>query len=100
MQFNEPNKKYTNPFIKYCGFVIEKSDSEKYPDLVKLVKTPKSAVGMGGKQYLNETFAVKAIDVFIAEDTINRGNSIAKKEVVEIGLDPEESDSDESDDYQ
>lgn len=91
MQFKEPTKKYPNPFIKYNGFVIEKVQSDKYPELVNIIKAPKPAIHMFGKKYIAIDYAIKAVDVYNAERIIVNGKDTAYEEMADIGLDPDET---------
>lgn len=91
MEFNQPNDKYPNPYIKYVGFTIEKIDGgDKYPELVVLSKTPRMASHMSGKRYVTLDFALKNIDAFMSEHITQKDSMRVNKELVEIGLDPDE----------
>lgn len=90
MEYNQPNAKYSNPFLKYANFVIEKIDSDKYPELVRVSKAPKVAAKLSGKRYVTLDFALKNIDAFMSEKIITKDSVRVNRELVEIGLDPDE----------
>lgn len=90
MEFNQPNDKHANPFIKYVGFIIEKIESDKYPELVVVSKAPKMASHLDGKRYVTLDFALKNIDAFMSEHITQKDSMRVNRELVEIGLDPDE----------
>ena len=91
MEFKAPNKTHVNPFINYLGFSIEQSYTEKYPSMVVLTKVATNAKFLLGKKFVTLEFAIKAIDAFKAENSIDKGSTAAKLEMIEIGLDPDDS---------
>ena len=96
MEFKQPNKKYSNPFIKYGSCIIEKVESEIYPGLVMITKTTKGASHLLNKKYITLEFGVKAIDKYLAEKTIERGKNVVWDELADLGLDADDSiDNDE-----
>ena len=71
---------------KYKNIVIENTPTDKFPELVTLTKTPKNKEYFLGKKYITITKAITAIDEYIAEQLIAKGERGAKAELVELGL--------------
>jgi len=70
-QYKNPNKNNDKPFFRYNGFSISMSPNEKYPKMVEISKGPKSASKILGKKYVNEFYAIKAIDEYKTYKMIN-----------------------------
>ena len=94
VKFKEANSKYSKPFFKYLNCIIQKAETEKYPEMVEVVKCPKN-FKLQGKKYLNVDFAVKAVDFVKAEQIVDKGKYIAKEEMKDLGFEDDEMISDE-----
>lgn len=78
-EFKEPNKVNPVPFFKHQSFTIYKSETEKYPEMVEIVKGPKWAKQLVGKKYLNLHYALVAIDTLTTENKIASDKKSALK---------------------
>jgi len=58
--------------MKYRGATIEPCGTEKFPDMVGIVKTTKKVREMNGKRYIDEHHAQTAIDAYWAETFIEK----------------------------
>jgi hypothetical protein len=75
--FKNPNKNHPSPFFRYQMFSVCKVENEKYPDMVEISRGPKWGKEIIGKRYLDESYAVKAIDLF-------KGNHLIDKSKVKV----------------
>lgn len=66
---------------KYKNIIIEETPSEKYPTLVTMTKTPKNKSELLGRKFISLTKAIVAVDAYIAENLIEKGSSLVKKEL-------------------
>lgn len=71
---------------RYKNIVIENTPTDKFPELVTLTKTPKNKVELLNKKFITITKAITAIDAYVAEQLIAKGERGAKAELVELGL--------------
>ena len=69
---------------KYKNIIITPTPSEQFPELVTLTKTPKNKAHFLGKKYINPTKAIVAIDAYIAEELIGKGERKVKEELMEV----------------
>lgn len=90
-EFNEPNKNNPVPFYKHNSFIVYKSETEKYPEMVEIAKGPKWAKPLVGKKYLNLHFALVAIDTLSTENKIASDKKSALKGLESEGFVVEES---------
>lgn len=85
--FKNPNKNHPSPFFRYQMFSVCKVENEKYPDMVEISRGPKWGNDIVGKKYLNEEYAIKAIELFKSEHLINRAKSQTVKMLEKEGYD-------------
>ena len=85
--FKNPNKNHSTPFFRYQMFSVSKSTTEKYPDMVEVSRGPKWGKEIVGKKYLNETYAVKAIELIKSEYLISKSKSKVMKTLEKEGYD-------------
>ena len=79
--------------MKYKGIFIEQTPSEKYPEMVTLIKGVKKASSIIGKQFLTQEHAIKFIDSFelklweskTSVKLEEKEKKIAKKELLKLG---------------
>lgn len=71
-QYKNPDKNHNKPFFRYGGFSICMNSNEKYPEMVEINRGPKVGKSLIGKNYVNHTFAIKAIDAFKTEKMITK----------------------------
>lgn len=75
--FKKPNKNHSRPFIRHSNFSIMKAETEKYPEMVELLRGPSYARKFFGKKFINIEAAIKSVDLICAE------RMIAKQAMVE-----------------
>ena len=85
--FKKPNKNHTSPFFRYQMFSVSKVGNEKYPNMVEITRGPKWGKDIIGKKYLDENYAIKAIELFKSEHLINRAKSQTIKMLEKEGYD-------------
>jgi hypothetical protein len=91
IQFKEPNKTHSVPFLKYGVFYIYKAETEKYPEMVEVVKGPKWGRSIINKKYIGLKFATLAIDAITTEHKIEGGKKTAVADLEKEGFDAEAS---------
>lgn len=91
VQFKNPNKHHSVPFFKHQAFIVYKSETEKYPDMVEVAKGPKWGRAIIGKKYLSPHFAMLAIDTFTIEAKIAADKRAAVKDLESEGFNSDES---------
>ena len=69
---------------KYKNIIITPTPSEQFPELVTLTKTPKNKAHFLNKKYINTTKAILAIDAYIAEELIGKGEKSVKAELESV----------------
>ena len=52
IQFKAPNKNHLVPYLKHGVFYIYKAETEKYPEMVEVVKGPKWGRSIINKKYV------------------------------------------------
>jgi len=77
IQFKKPNKNHPQPFIRHSNFSIMKAETEKYPEMVEILRGPSYARKFFGKKFINIESAIKSVDLICAE------RMIAKQSMVE-----------------
>jgi len=77
IEFKKPNKNHPHPFIRYSNFSIMKAATEKYPEMVEILRGPSYARKFFGKKFINIESAIKSVDLICAE------RMIAKQSMVE-----------------
>jgi len=77
IQFKKPNKNHPQPFIRHSNFSIMKAETEKYPEMVEILRGPSYARKFFGKKFINLESAIKSVDLICAE------RMIAKQSMVE-----------------
>lgn len=77
IQFKKPNKNHPQPFIRHSNFSIMKAETEKYPEMVVILRGPSYARKFFGKKFINIESAIKSVDLICAE------RMIAKQSMVE-----------------
>lgn len=85
--FKKPNKNHTSPFFRYQMFSVSKVGNEKYPDMVEISRGPKWGRPIIGKKYLDEKYAVKAIDSFKVDYMITKSKVKVLKTLENEGYD-------------
>lgn len=85
--FKTPNKNHEFPFFRYQTFSVCKIGHQKYPELVKITRAPKWGRELLNKQYLDEQYAVKAIDLYKSENIINKAKAKVVKNLERNGYD-------------
>lgn len=85
--FKNPNKNHTSPFFRYQMFSVSRVENEKYPNMVEISRGPKWGKDIIGKKYLDETYAVKAIDLFKSEYMITKSKVKVIKTLENEGYD-------------
>ena len=84
--FSKANKLHPRPFLRYSNFSIMKNESEKYPTMVTIHRTPAWGKALIGKNYINVEFAIKAISIYQAENIIRKMARTAKDDLMDLGL--------------
>lgn len=69
---------------KHRNCIIELTPTEKYPDMVTVIKTPKLRDYFEGRRYLTLTHAHKAIELFESERLISSKQKYVKSELSDI----------------
>ena len=85
-KFSPANSRIPYPHTKRSGFTIASTPSEKFPQLVTIIKGSKKYKEMIGKKYLDYKAASIAVDAYMAENTIQKVTKNAKKDLLELGL--------------
>ena len=86
IKFAEPTARVPYPHLKRAGFTIASTPSEKFPQLVTILKSPKVHNWMNGKKYLDIHKCSIAVDELIAENMVAKVTKNAKKDLLELGL--------------
>lgn len=71
-QYKNPDKNHSQPFFRYGGYSICMNSNEKYSEMVQIYRGPKIGKSLIGKNYVNHSFAIKAIDTFKTERMITK----------------------------
>lgn len=72
--------------IRYNNVRIEMRGTDKFNDMVEIVKTPSRMKGLIGKRYIDMVKCILAIDTAIAESLIGSEKMKVKFEMVENGI--------------
>ncbi len=91
IEFKSPNKNHPVPYLKHGVFYIYKAESEKYPEMVEIVKGPKWGRSIINKKYIGLKFAALAIDALTTEYKIEGGRKAAVADLEKEGFDVEAS---------
>jgi hypothetical protein len=91
IQFKAPNKNHLVPYLKHGVFYIYKAETEKYPEMVEVVKGPKWGRSIINKKYVALKFATLAIDTLTTEFKIEGGKKTAVADLEKEGFDAEAS---------
>jgi hypothetical protein len=86
--FKKPNKNHSRPFIRYQNFSIMESKTEKYPEMVELLRGPSWARKFFGKKYINVAAAIKSVELLCAERMIQKQSMQVDDELFSLGLMP------------
>jgi hypothetical protein len=71
---------------KYKRVVLESIGNPAFPDMVFVSAGPKWALEIVGKRYVNESYAIAAIEALDSEKVVASGAKAVKKELIEAGL--------------
>ena len=74
----------TTTTYKHRNCIIELTPSEKYPEMVTVIKTPKMRSDFEGRRYLTLKHAFTAIETFEAERLINSKSKYVKAQLSEV----------------
>ena len=74
----------TTTTYKHRNCIIEKTPTEKYPEMVTITKTPKLRGDFLNRRYLTLTHAHKAIELFESERLINSKGKYIKSQLEEV----------------
>jgi hypothetical protein len=91
IQFKAPNKNHLVPYLKHGVFYIYKAETEKYPEMVEVVKGPKWGRSIINKKYVSLKFATMAIDILTTEFKFEGGKKTAVADLEKEGFDAEAS---------
>ena len=69
---------------KHRNCIIETTPSDKYPDMVTIIQTPKMRSDFEGRRYLTLEHAHKAIELFESERMINSKAKYVKSQLSEV----------------
>ena len=69
---------------KHRNCIIETTPSDKYPDMVTIIQTPKMRSDFEGLRYLTLEHAHKAIELFESERMINSKLKYVKAQLSEV----------------
>lgn len=69
---------------KHRNCIIENTPSEKYPQMVTIIKTPKIRSEFEGRRYLTLKHAHTAIELFESERMINSKEKYVKTQLEEV----------------
>jgi hypothetical protein len=69
---------------KHRNCIIQKTPSEKYPDMVTITKTPKLRSYFQDRRYLTLEHAHTAIELFESERMINSKEKYVKSQLEEV----------------
>lgn len=69
---------------KHRNCIIQKTPSEKYPDMVTITKTPKLRSYFQDRRYLTLKHAHTAIELFESERMINSKEKYVKSQLEEV----------------
>jgi hypothetical protein len=70
ISFKKPNKNHSRPFIRHSNFSIMQAATDKYPQMVEIVRGPSYARSYFGKKYVSIEAAIKSVDLICAERMI------------------------------
>lgn len=76
------NNKITQ--YKHRNCIIETTPSEKFPDMVTVIKTPKMRSDFEGRRYLTLKHCFTAIETFESERLINSKDKYVKAQLSEV----------------
>jgi len=71
--------------MKYKGATIEPAPTEKFPDMVCIIKATKKVKELVGKRFVDEHKAVGYIDAYLSEEFIERTKIKAYKDILRLG---------------
>jgi len=77
--------------FKHKRVTLESIGNESMPDMVFVASGPSWAKDIVGKRYVNETFAIAAIEALDSEKVIAKGAKSVKKELLAAGATPMEN---------
>jgi hypothetical protein len=80
-----------NETIKHRNCLIQDTPTEKFPEMVTIIKTPKVKDIFHERKYITRSKAIIAIDEWEAEGLIMRGGKKVVEELIELGMDEEEA---------
>ena len=89
--FKNPSKTNPYPYFRYSNVSVSDVSNEKYPELVMITAGPSRYEAIIGKKYINNDFAIRAINAEQAENLIGKGKKAVDKELDAIGLLPMET---------
>ena len=69
---------------KHRNCIIETTPSDKYPDMVTIIQTPKMRSDFEGRRYLTLEHAHKAIELFESERMIHSKLKYVKAQLSEV----------------
>ena len=69
---------------KHRNCIIETTPSDKYPDMVTIIQTPKMRSDFEGRRYLTLEHAHRAIELFESERMINSKAKYVKSQLSEV----------------
>ena len=74
----------TTMIYKHRNCIIETTPSDKHPDMVTIIKTPKVRVDFLNRRYLTLSHAHKAIELFESERLINSKLKYVKSQLSDV----------------
>ena len=69
---------------KHRNCIIQTTPSDKYPDMVTIIQTPKMRSDFEGRRYLTLEHAHRAIELFESERMINSKAKYVKSQLSEV----------------
>ena len=84
------NTYMSNTTYKHRNCIIESTPSEKYPDMVTIITTPKLRGDFEGRRYLTLKHAHRAIELFESERLINSKQKYVKSYLKDVIIIPTE----------
>jgi len=85
--FRTGTKKNPLPHFKYLNCAISDIANEKFPEMVQITMGPTKIMDeVGGRRYVNETFAKMAIDEAHGFNIVDKGFTKVEAELADLGL--------------
>ena len=87
--FRSGTKKNPLPHFKYLNCAVSDIGNEKFPEMVQITMGPAKIMNeIGGKRYVNESYARLAIDEVHGFSIVDKGKKSVEAELESIGILP------------